>query len=76
MLGKCRQSHIALNLKKCILFSPFEVLLGHIVCKKGLLFDPSKISIIDDLPPPTSVKQLRTLLGYIGYYRKLIKGYA
>jgi hypothetical protein len=51
------------------------VLLGHIVCKHGLLVDPSKIGIIVDLPPPTSVRQLRTTLGHTGYYRKFIKGY-
>jgi hypothetical protein len=28
----------------------------HIVCKQGLLVDPSKIAIIVDLSPPTSVK--------------------
>jgi hypothetical protein len=56
MLDMCRQCHIALNLKKCILFSPFGVLLVHIVCKHGLLVDPSKISIIVDLPHPTLVK--------------------
>jgi hypothetical protein len=33
MLDKCTQCHIALNMKKCIFFSPFGVLLGHIVCK-------------------------------------------
>jgi hypothetical protein len=76
MLDKCRQCQIDLNLKKCILFSPFKVLLGHIVCKHGLLVYPSKISIIVDLPPPTSVRHLRTALGHIGYYRKFIKGYA
>jgi hypothetical protein len=76
MLDKCRQCQIALNLKKCIFFSPFGVLLGHIVCKQGLLVDPSKIAIIVDLPPPTSVKQLHTMLGHTGYYRKFIKGYA
>jgi hypothetical protein len=64
MLDKCRQCHIALNMKKCILFSPFGVLLGHIVCKQGLLVDPYKISIILDLPPRTSVKQLHTSLGH------------
>jgi hypothetical protein len=56
MLDKCMQCQISLNLKKCILFSPFGVLLGHIVCKQGLLVDPSKIAIIVDLPPPTSVR--------------------
>jgi hypothetical protein len=76
MLEKCRQCQIALNLKKCIFFSPFGVLLGHIVCKKGLLVDPSKIAIIVYFPPPTSFKQLRTVLGHTEYYRKLIKGYS
>jgi hypothetical protein len=61
MLDKCRQCQISLNLKKYILFSPFGVLLGHIVCKKGLLVDPSKIAIIVDIPPPTSVKQMRKM---------------
>jgi hypothetical protein len=35
MLDKCRQCQISLNLNKCIFFSPFSVLLGHIVCKQG-----------------------------------------
>jgi hypothetical protein len=76
MLDNCKQCQISLNLKKCIFFSPFGVMLGHIVCKKGLFVDPSKISIIVDLPPPTLVRQLRTTLGHTGYYRKFIKGYA
>jgi hypothetical protein len=56
MLDKCKQCQISLNLKKCIFFSPFGVLLGHIVCKQGLLVDPYKIAIIVDIPPPTSVR--------------------
>ena len=76
VLDKCRQCHISLNQKKCILFSLFGVLLGHIVCKQGLLVDPSKIVIIVGLPPPTSVKHLRTALGHTRYYKKFIKGYA
>jgi hypothetical protein len=76
MLDKCKQCQIDLNLKKCIFFLPFGVLLGYIVCKQGLLVDPSKISIIVDLRPPTSVRQLRTALGNTRYYRNFIKGYA
>jgi hypothetical protein len=52
------------------------MLLGHIVCKQGLLVDPSKIAIIVYFSPPTSVKQLRTMLGHTGYYKKFIKEYA
>ena len=75
MLAKCRQHQISLKLKKCIFCVPFGILLGHIVCKKGLLVDPTKITIIVNLPPPKSFKQLCTTLGHAGYYRKFIKGY-
>jgi hypothetical protein len=51
-------------------------LLGHVVCKKGLLVDPSKIAVLMYLEPPTLVRQLKETLGHIGYYRKFIKGYA
>jgi hypothetical protein len=75
MLDRCRQCHILLILKKCIFCAPFGILLGHIVCKQGLLVDPSKIAIIMELKPPTLVRQLREILGHTGYYRKFIKGY-
>jgi hypothetical protein len=34
----------------------FGILLGHVVCKQGLLVDPDKIAMILDLQPPTSVR--------------------
>jgi hypothetical protein len=76
MLDKCKQCQIALNLKKYIFFSPFGVLLCHIICKPRLLVDPYKVAIIVDFPPPTSVKELHTTLGHTGYYKKFIRGYA
>ena len=62
VLEKCRQYQISLDLKKCIFYAPFGILLGHIVCKQGLMVDPSKIAIIVNLPAPNSVKQLRIVL--------------
>jgi hypothetical protein len=76
MLDRCRKFQISLNLKKCIFCVSFGILLGHVVCKQGLLVDPVKIVVIVDLPPPTSVRQLRAMLGHTGYYKKFIKGYA
>jgi hypothetical protein len=64
MLDRCRQYHISLNLKKCIFCASFQILLGHVVCKHGLLVDPAKIVMIVDLPPPNSIQQLRTTLGH------------
>ena len=62
--------------QKCIFGTPFGILLGHIVCKQGLLVDPAKIAVIVNLPPPKSVRQLRATLGHTCYYRKFTKGYA
>jgi hypothetical protein len=73
MLDQCKQCHISMNVKKCIFLSPFRILLGYIVCKKGLLVDPTKIVL---LAPPTSVIYLHTTLGHKQYYRKFIQGYA
>jgi hypothetical protein len=56
MLDRCRQYHISLNLKKCIFCALFRILLGHVVCKQGLLVDPPKIEIIVNFPPPESVR--------------------
>lgn len=58
MLDRCRQYQISLNIKKCIFCVPFGTLLGHIVCKQGLMVNPDKIAIIVKLEPPNSVKQL------------------
>ena len=76
MLDTCRQYHISLNIKKCIFCVPFGILLGHIVCKQGLMVDPDKIAIIVNLPTPKIVRQLHTTLGHTRYYMKFIKGYA
>jgi hypothetical protein len=76
MLDGCRQCHISLNLKNCTFCTPFGIMLGHVVCKQGLLVDPTKVAVILDLQPPILVRQLRATLGHTGYYRKFIKGYA
>jgi len=55
---------------------PFGILLGHVVCKQGLMVDPTKIDVIVNLEAPRNVKQLRMTLGHTGHYRKFIKAYA
>jgi hypothetical protein len=41
-----------------------------------MLVDPAKIVFIVKLPPPKSVRQLKSTLGHTRYYRKFIRGYA
>ena len=51
------------------------MLLGHVVFHDGIMVDSVEFVIILYLPPPTSVTQLRSVLGHTGYYRNFIRGY-
>jgi hypothetical protein len=76
MLDMCRQCQISLNIKKCIFSAPFFISLGHLVCKQGLLVDPTKIVAIVNLPPLKSVHELKSTLCHIGCYKNFMRGYA
>jgi len=56
MLDTCQRYQIALNLKKCMFLIPFGNLLGHVVCKQGLLVDPMKIMVNVNLEALWSAK--------------------
>ena len=75
MLDRCKKCHISLELNKCNFFAPFGIIIGHVVCKQGLLVDLAKITVILELALLTSFRKIRENLGHTGYYRKFIKGY-
>lgn len=47
--------------------------MGHVISSARVATDPTKVQIIEQWPPPTSVKELRSSLGMAGYYRKFVK---
>ena len=75
MLERCRQIQLSLNIKKCIFATPIGILLGHVVCKKGIKVYIVKIKVIIDLKPPINPKQITIFLGNTGYYRKFLRHY-
>ncbi|RDX63881.1 Retrovirus-related Pol polyprotein from transposon 17.6, partial [Mucuna pruriens] len=52
------------------------IVLGHLVFNKGIEVDKSKIDIISSLPNPTYVREVRSFLGHVGYYRRFIKNFS
>jgi hypothetical protein len=75
MLDRFHQLQISLNFRKCIFYTPFDTLLGHVMCKYGLMVDQDKITTILGMVSPTSVQEMRATLGHTGYYRQFIHNY-
>jgi hypothetical protein len=51
-------------------------MLGHLVSKRGIEVDRAKIKIIEQLPPPVNVREIRSFLGHAGFYRRFIKDFS
>lgn len=50
--------------------------LGHIVTDKGLQPNPKKIAAIVNYPIPKTIKEIKSFLGLVGYYRRFIPNFA
>ena len=50
-------------------------MLGHLVSSKGLV-DKAKIEVIQNLPLPATLRDLRSFLGHVGFYRRFIQDFA
>ena len=54
----------------------WDGILNHRVSRTGLQVVLEKVRVMLTLLPPTSVQEIRGFLGCVGYYRRLIDGYA
>ena len=76
VLLRLREHNLRVKLSKCKIAARQVAFLGHVISKSGIQPDPVKISAVSDIPRPNSVKEIRSFLGLVGYYRKFIPGFA
>ena len=73
---RLRSYGLKLRPDKCVLFQKQVKFLGHLVSSDGVAPDPDKIACVQSWPVPQTISQVRSWLGFSGYYRRYIAGYA
>ena len=72
ILEVCVRKRLVLSWEKSHFMVREGVVLVHLVSGKGLEVDKAKIEVIQNLPLPTTLQDLRSFLGHVGFYRRFI----
>lgn len=76
VLSRLKEFGLKLSPEKCSFFKTSVKYLGHVVSEKGIETDPEKISALTNWPKPQNIKELKSFLGFAGYYRRFIRDFA
>ena len=70
------EANLMVKFKKCKFCLRNIEFLGHIVGSDGLQVDPKKIEKMKKLPVPKNLREVRGVMGLLGYYRKFVPNFS
>lgn len=72
VLDAVQEAGIKLNASKCHYRKTSVKFFGHVINSQGVQPDPEKIKAITELPAPTNITELRSLMGMLNYFSKFV----
>ncbi|PKI49916.1 hypothetical protein CRG98_029700 [Punica granatum] len=72
LFDRLRKYKLQLNPTKCTFGVKSGKLLGFVVSEKGIEVNPDKIKAIMELPLPSTVREVRSFLGWLNYITRFI----
>ena len=76
VLQTLKDQRLYAKLKKCEFWLDRVSFLGHVVTKDGISVDPGKVDVVPNWRRPTTMTEIRSFLGLVGYYRWFIEGFS
>ena len=73
---KLKETNLKVQLDKSEFLRKEVNFLGHVITPDGITPNPIKIQAIQKYPIPKTVKEIKSYLGLVGYYRKFIPNFA
>ena len=66
------EGNLKLKEEKCEFFRTKVLYLGHVLDEEGIHPIPDKVTKLNEMPPPRTVKEVQQFMGLANYYRKFI----
>ena len=76
VLTRCKEVNLHLSSEKCRMMLTQGVVLGHLISLDGIKVDPEKNQVILNLPVPCTQKEVRSFIGYAGYYIIFVQNFS
>ena len=75
VLGRLKDAGLKMKGSKFRFFKEKIHFLGHIVSNKGVEVDPEKVAAVSKIKSPRTIKELRAILGQVGFYRRFMPNF-